>query len=202
MRILPKSARETKEQFFGKRGWTLHTILIFTKNNDKMKLDVRTYDYWSTDTKQDACWLFLEPGKAKTTIDSHHASISHAIKRYVRIGYDIKGGQDIVEAGKNLAGTYFANIKPNRNENNENSGQMNNNTREKKKPKVKTISGISKYFYWEWPTEQGGHALYHNVDHLPIMIYVKFEALFQAINVLTIYVKLFYLIVSFINKLI
>ena len=31
MRILPKSSRETKAEFFGKRGWTLHTILIFTK---------------------------------------------------------------------------------------------------------------------------------------------------------------------------
>ncbi|CAB5197814.1 unnamed protein product [Rhizophagus irregularis] len=204
MRILPKSARETKEQFFGKRGWTLHTILIFTKK-DGTKLDVRAYDHWSTDTKQDAwftassfeavfesierkpkwiriisdngphyhnselmsiiahwydwyqiqvrSWLFLEPGKAKTTIDSHHASISHAIKRYVRIGYDIKGGQDIVEAGKNLAGTYFANIEPNRNENSENFEQTSNNARKKKKPKVKTIPGISKYFYWEWPVE-------------------------------------------------
>ncbi|PKY13181.1 hypothetical protein RhiirB3_465254 [Rhizophagus irregularis] len=35
MRILPKSARETKEQFFGKRGWTLHTILIFTKKMEQ-----------------------------------------------------------------------------------------------------------------------------------------------------------------------
>jgi hypothetical protein len=131
MRILPKSARETKEQFFGKRGWTLHTILIFTKKDDEMKLDVRAYDHWSTDTKQDAwftassfeavfgsiekkpkwisvisdngphyhnselmsiiahwydwyqiqvrSWLFLEPGEAKTTIDSHHASVSFSI---------------------------------------------------------------------------------------------------------------------------
>ena len=31
MRILPKSSWETKAEFFGKRGWTLHTILIFTK---------------------------------------------------------------------------------------------------------------------------------------------------------------------------
>jgi len=23
----------------------------------------------------------------------------------------------------------------------------------KKKPKIKTIPGISKYFYWEWPVE-------------------------------------------------
>jgi hypothetical protein len=31
MRILPKSVRETKAKFFGKRGWTLHTILMFRK---------------------------------------------------------------------------------------------------------------------------------------------------------------------------
>lgn len=131
MRVLPKSARETKEQFFGKRGWTLHTILIFTKKENEMKLDVNAYDHWSTDTKQDAwftassfeavfgsiekkpkwiriisdngphyhnselmsiiaywydwyqiqvrSWLFLEPGEAKTTIDSHHASVSFSI---------------------------------------------------------------------------------------------------------------------------
>ncbi|CAB5195610.1 unnamed protein product, partial [Rhizophagus irregularis] len=176
MRILLKSARETKEQFFGKRGWTLHTILIFTKKDDEMKLDKKKpkwisvisdngphyhnselmsivaywYDWYQIQVRS---WLFLESGEAKTTIDSHHTSISHTIKRYIQIGYDIKGDQDIVEVGKNLAGTYFANIEPNRNENNENSEQMNNNTRKKKKPKVKTISGISKYFYWEWPTE-------------------------------------------------
>ena len=54
MRILPKSAHETKEQFFGKRGWTLHTILIFTKKENEMKLDMHAYDHWSTDIKQDA----------------------------------------------------------------------------------------------------------------------------------------------------
>lgn len=68
--------------------------------------------------------------------------------------------------GKNLAGTYFANIEPNRNENNENSGQMSNNTKKKKKPKVKTISGISKYFYWEWPIE-GPLAGYIQARSLP-----------------------------------
>ena len=54
MRILPRSARETKAEFFGKRGWTLHTILVFTKKNDCKELDIRAYDHWSTDTKQDA----------------------------------------------------------------------------------------------------------------------------------------------------
>jgi hypothetical protein len=126
MRILPQSARETKQDFFGKRGWTLHTILVFTKNTES-ELNVEAYDHWSLDTKQDAwftasafeaffeitekrpkwikvisdngphyhnsklmaivshwhdwynvevrSWLFLEPGEAKTTIDSHHAAV-------------------------------------------------------------------------------------------------------------------------------
>ncbi|RHZ76925.1 hypothetical protein Glove_187g61 [Diversispora epigaea] len=54
MRILPKSTRETKEQFFGKRGWTLHTILVFTKQNNGSQLDVQAFDHWATDTTQDA----------------------------------------------------------------------------------------------------------------------------------------------------
>ena len=54
MRVLPKSARETKQDFFGKRGWTLHTILIFTKEIESDKLDVKAYDHWSIDIKQDA----------------------------------------------------------------------------------------------------------------------------------------------------
>ena len=128
MRVLLQSAREIKQDFFGKRRWTLHTILIFTKEVSAKELDIRAYDHWSLDTKQDAWftasafeavfetidkkpewikiisdngphyhnlelmaivsywydwynfvvrnWLFLEPGKAKITIDSHHASVS------------------------------------------------------------------------------------------------------------------------------
>ena len=53
MRILPKTARETKEKFFGKRGWTLHTILVYTKF-DTNQLNIQAFDHWSTDTKQDA----------------------------------------------------------------------------------------------------------------------------------------------------
>jgi hypothetical protein len=128
MRILPKSAREIKAEFFGKRGWTLHTILMFRKKENCEELEIRAYDHWSSDTKQDTWftasafealfevikhkpkwiriisdngshyhsselmaivahwnewyqievrdWLFLEPGEAKTTIDSHHAAVS------------------------------------------------------------------------------------------------------------------------------
>ena len=145
MRILPKTARETKQEFFGKRGWTLHTILVITKEDnsvedDSVGLNVSAYDHWSTDTKQDAwftascfeamfnniekkpkwikiisdngphyhnselmtivahwfdwynievCeWLFLEPGKAKTTIDSHHAAVSFYLFTKIRINYN------------------------------------------------------------------------------------------------------------------
>ena len=51
MRNLPKSARETKEQFFGKRGWTLRTIFVL---HNVSQLNVQAFDHWSTDTKQDA----------------------------------------------------------------------------------------------------------------------------------------------------
>lgn len=129
MRILPATSRETKSEFFGKRGWTLHTTLIFQKDkNNPENLDIQAHDHWSSDTKQDAwftasCfeavfltinpkpswikiisdngghyhnselmviisnwydwygvevrgWVFLEPGEAKTTVDSHHATVS------------------------------------------------------------------------------------------------------------------------------
>lgn len=127
MRVLPKSAREAKDKFFGKKGWTLHTVLLYTKNQDG-ELDVSAFDHWSNDTRQDAWftasslhgvltsienkpkwvsiisdngghyhnselmvilnywhewydvevrnWTFLEPGEAKTAIDSHHAQVS------------------------------------------------------------------------------------------------------------------------------
>ena len=52
MKILPKSAREKKEQFFGKRGWTLHTIIVFTKIN--AIIEAQAFDHWSLDTRQDA----------------------------------------------------------------------------------------------------------------------------------------------------
>ncbi|GBB95899.1 hypothetical protein RclHR1_02640013 [Rhizophagus clarus] len=59
MRILPKSAQKTKAEFFGKHGWTLHTILVFTKKNNCKKIDIRAYDHWLTDTKQDAWFTAL-----------------------------------------------------------------------------------------------------------------------------------------------
>jgi hypothetical protein len=41
MRILPATSRKIKSEFFGKRGWTPHTTLIFQKDkNSPEKLNV------------------------------------------------------------------------------------------------------------------------------------------------------------------
>ena len=54
MKILPQSARETKTEFFGKRGWSLHSVLVYTKNMEQNHLDIQVFDHWSNDTRQDA----------------------------------------------------------------------------------------------------------------------------------------------------
>jgi hypothetical protein len=54
MKILPKTSRETKQEFFGKKGWTLHTVLLYTKSNGSPEIDVEAIDHWSTDARQDA----------------------------------------------------------------------------------------------------------------------------------------------------
>jgi len=52
MKILPKSAREAKSDFYGKSGWTLHSMLVYTKHNND--LEIQAFDHWSSDTAQDA----------------------------------------------------------------------------------------------------------------------------------------------------
>ncbi|GES87016.1 hypothetical protein GLOIN_2v1880126 [Rhizophagus clarus] len=185
MRILPKSARETKTEFFGKHGWTLHTVLVYTKSSDYGNLDIAAYDHWSEDTKQDAWftassfhavfdampnkpkwiiiisdngphyhntemmiilshwkdwynveikkWIFLEAEEAKTTIDSHHVQIAHAIKCYVRLGFDVTKGEDIENAGKDLHGTSISQMNPNHEKNKE---QSSTTTIEKPNPQI------------------------------------------------------------------
>ena len=54
MRINPKKARETKDEWFGKRGWTLHSILLYTKDQNTNHININAFDHWSGDTKQDA----------------------------------------------------------------------------------------------------------------------------------------------------
>jgi hypothetical protein len=54
MRILPKRARETKQDFYAKRGWALHTVLVYFKNQENNELEIQAFDHWSNDNKQDA----------------------------------------------------------------------------------------------------------------------------------------------------
>ncbi|GES73513.1 hypothetical protein GLOIN_2v1880126 [Rhizophagus clarus] len=79
-KVLPKSARETKEQFFGKKGWTLHSVLVYTRKEDSFKLDIQAYDHWSNDPCQDA-WF---------TASSLHAVIESIKKKseWVTIIFD------------------------------------------------------------------------------------------------------------------
>ncbi|CAB4481821.1 unnamed protein product [Rhizophagus irregularis] len=136
MRINPKKARETKDEWFGKHtkqdAWftasSLHGVLetlekkpkyitIISDNgghyhNTELMIILSHWKEW-----YDVCinkWIFLEAGEAKSTIDSHHAQITHAIKRYVKLGYKIASGEDIEMAIKGLSGTHVANLQPNR----------------------------------------------------------------------------------------
>src|SRR4051794_10762339 len=54
MRINPKKARETKDKWFGKREWTLYSVLLYTKNQYTNNFDINAFDHWSGNTKQDA----------------------------------------------------------------------------------------------------------------------------------------------------
>ncbi|RHZ55862.1 hypothetical protein Glove_410g28 [Diversispora epigaea] len=174
MKILPKSAREKKQEFFGKRGWSLHTILVLTKKTNN--IEVQAFDHWSMDTKQDAwftassfnvifetldpkptwikilsdngahyhsselmaivanwyAWYKIEV--PKSLVNSHLATISHAIKRYVRIGHTLNEGEQIETAIENLKGTAVAHIEPQRDH-----------------IPVKTMEKVSSLFQWKWP---------------------------------------------------
>ena len=77
------------------------------------------------------------------------------------LDFDVVEGEDIVKASKGLARTSLAQITINRND--ENSESETEDVRPKKKqkkgssnskkPKIKTIPGISKLYCWEWPTK-------------------------------------------------
>ena len=58
MKILPQSAREIKSDFFGKKGFTLHTLLVYTrKADDSTLLNLEVLDHWSADPTQDAWFI-------------------------------------------------------------------------------------------------------------------------------------------------
>ncbi|RHZ76926.1 hypothetical protein Glove_187g60 [Diversispora epigaea] len=71
---------------------------------------------------------------------SFEVKIAHAIKRYIRVGYNLDDGKKIETAIKNISGTSVAHLEPKRDY-----------------ISVKTLPGITKLFYFEWPIN-GSHA--------------------------------------------
>ncbi|CAB4416349.1 unnamed protein product [Rhizophagus irregularis] len=66
--------------------------------------------------------------------------VSQAIKKYVKLGYNVEGGDDIESAVKDIAGVRVAYLTPNRNND--------------KATKLGTITGISNLQEWTWPTDE------------------------------------------------
>ncbi len=127
MRILPKSARETKADFYGKRGWTLHSVLVYTKNKENTNIEVNVYDHWSDDTKQDAWFTasslhavleVLDPKPKKITIVSDNGPHYHNTELMIILSkwkewYDVSVNKWIfLEAGeaKTLIDSHHATV--------------------------------------------------------------------------------------------
>ncbi|CAJ0750014.1 5225_t:CDS:2, partial [Entrophospora sp. SA101] len=85
-----------------------------------------------------------------TPYPKENSKIAHAIKRYIRIGFDLNSGADIENSSKGVRGTRIANLQPNRMEH----------------VNVKTLSGVSNWFNWRWPKD-GDLAGYIQVQELP-----------------------------------
>ncbi|GES72774.1 hypothetical protein GLOIN_2v1767687 [Rhizophagus clarus] len=75
MKILPKTARETKSDWFGKKGWTLHSVLVYTKTPNSTKLQVQAFDHWSPDTRQDSWFTASSLNAVLETLDSRPESV-------------------------------------------------------------------------------------------------------------------------------
>src|SRR6266498_5661530 len=127
MRILPCSARETKSQFFGKRGWSLHSSLVYTKDANNNKLNVQVFDHCSDDTGQDAWFTAsslhtvfknLDPKPKWITVMSDNGPHYHCTELMLIIGqwkdwYDIVPQKWIfLEAGeaKTLIDSHHAQV--------------------------------------------------------------------------------------------
>ncbi|RHZ69442.1 hypothetical protein Glove_283g56 [Diversispora epigaea] len=154
MRVLPKSAREIKDDqtiHAKMRSLLLHhfiqQLLPLKKSPNGFQL-FRIMEV--TTITQMKKWIFLEPGEAKTTIDSHHAQIAHAIRHFIQLRNDPTSGEKIETAIKYFRGTSVVHLEPNRNTGNQ----------------VKTLTGISKWYSWQWPCE-GTYSEYIQARPLP-----------------------------------
>ncbi|GES89612.1 hypothetical protein GLOIN_2v1766858 [Rhizophagus clarus] len=116
-------------------------------NSELMTIISHWYDWYNIEVRG---WVFLEPGEAKMTVDSHHAMIAHTIKRYIRIGCDLTERENIETALQDLSGIMVSHIELNRNIETSVDQENSGNNQKSKNTKSKTIPGISKWFEWNW----------------------------------------------------
>ncbi|RIB00827.1 hypothetical protein C2G38_2232810, partial [Gigaspora rosea] len=153
MKILPKSARETKQDFFGKKGWTLHSILIYTRlyNNTTLQPEWVVFisdngpHYHNADLMlimgrwKEWYNILLENG---LFMKLQNLSIKNLINDLLYITYNtswrfnIAQGSDIELAIEGIRGTSVAHLEP---------------ECSKGKKQVNTLLGNSNWFSWEWP---------------------------------------------------
>ncbi len=69
MRINPKKAKKIKDEWFGKYGWTLHFVLLYTKDQNTNNININAFDHWSRNTKQDAQFMVSFLHKVIETLD-------------------------------------------------------------------------------------------------------------------------------------
>ncbi|GBC02273.1 hypothetical protein RclHR1_04530015 [Rhizophagus clarus] len=130
MKVLPQTARETKQDFYGKKGWSLHFVLVYVKSNNS-QICIEAFDHWTCDAKQDAWFtasslhgvieaLDKKPEWISIISDNgshYHNSelmiilsywkewynikvnkwISQSIRRRVKLGFEIRNGENIQE---------------------------------------------------------------------------------------------------------
>ncbi|PKK62153.1 hypothetical protein RhiirC2_790779 [Rhizophagus irregularis] len=138
------------DDFYAKRGWALHTVLVYSKNQESNELEIQAFDHWSNDNRQDTWFtassfdavftlLDLKPKWVIIMSDNgphYHCSETMALVSKWAEWYNI---EYIEKALDGLSGTAIAYLKPNRDQ--------------KSQSNVKTIPGISNWFEWSWPTE-------------------------------------------------
>ncbi|RHZ77854.1 hypothetical protein Glove_170g35 [Diversispora epigaea] len=119
IKILFKIARETKQEFFEKKGWFSASSLYLAIENLETK----------------SKWIYIISDNGPHYYNSelmvilnkwfewYKIQISLSIKRYIQIGRKIQEGNNITSAVKDIAGTLVAHIELNRNKEN-NKGKM------------------------------------------------------------------------------
>ncbi|GBC03511.1 hypothetical protein RclHR1_05170001 [Rhizophagus clarus] len=124
MKVLPQTARETNQDFYSKKEWSLHSVLVYVKSNNS-QIRIEAFDHWSCNAKQDAWFtasslhgvieaLDKKPEWISIISDNKAGEISQSIRRRVKLGFEIRNSENIQEAIKDIAGICVAHLEPDR----------------------------------------------------------------------------------------